>query len=35
MFEVNEYGNVESGSLVELLWGKVITEVGPCDEFCI
>ena len=31
MFERNEYGKVEGRSLVEVLWGEVGTELGPCD----
>ena len=32
MFEGNEDGKFEGRSLVEILWVKVGTEVGPCDE---
>ena len=32
MFEVNEDGKVGGRSLVDFLWGEVVTEVGTCDE---
>ena len=31
MFEGNEYGKVYGRSLVDFLWVKFGTEVGPCD----